>query len=458
MYHPIPVDDLSVASHFILDNNVTKLELENFRLLPYGAKDLRVAGIFVIVRNLGVCNLKMDFHMKINTLCVVGTCPEAIKLAPVIKRLELDPRFNNQICVIRMHDDAMQSIFDLFRMAPHHHWDLISEHPDPARLTAKILLKLSEFFEQNRPNYVLVCGDSVTTLTSAISASYFHIPIVHLEAGLRNKPHDQPCPEDANRKLIGDLATLHFASTFLGRQNLLREGIASDAIYVSGSTAMDALYDTSAYIRQNSSIHVQLRHRFSYLNPAREMILVTCHRRENFGQNMATICLALADIAQRFPDLDIVFPVPSDPLIRESAHASLKDVATIFLIEPCDYLSFVYLMETSYLVLTDSGSIQEEAPSLGKPVLVLRTKTDRPEAVEAGTVKLVGADTSTIANEISRLLKNPSYYQQMSQAVNPYGDGKAAPRIIDTLAKHFLKHAPNQADSTYQKIRLISEI
>ncbi len=393
--------------------------------------------------------------MKINTLCIFGTCPEAIKIAPVIKHLEYDPRFNNQICVIRHHVDMMQSIFDQFHITPDYDWDIMVANQDVARLTAKILLKLTEFFEQHRPDYVLVHGDTATTLTAAISAHYFHIPIVHIEAGLRTKDNDCSWSEEANRKLVGDVANVHLAPTFLARQNLLREGIASDAIYVTGSTVIDALFDTLSYIRQHASIHGQLRQRFSYLNPARKMILVTGQRRENFGQGLQDICQALREIAQRFPEVDIVYPVARDPNVHQPVHACLGDVKNIFLIEPTDYISFVHLMQTSYLVITDSGAIQEEAPSLDKPVLVMRTKTDRPEAVEAGTVKLVGTDVEQIVYETTRLLKNQSYYQQMSQAVNPYGDGKAASRIVEILVKHFTKNAVNNEKNAYRVVSLV---
>lgn len=396
--------------------------------------------------------------MKINTLCIFGTCPEAIRMAPVIKRLAHDPRFNNQVCVISHHLDRMQSIFDLFQITPDYTWDVLVTHQDVARLTAKILLKLTEFFEQYRPDYVLVHGDTATTVTAAISAHYFHIPIVHIEAGFRTKDHDWSWPEETNRKLLGDVANVHFAPTFLARQNLLREGIASDAIYVSGSTAIDSLFDTLSYIRQHSSVHVQLRQRFSYLNPMHKIILVTAQRRENLGQGLQNICQALREIAQRFPEIDIVYPVALDPNVHQPVHAHLGDVKNIFLIEPTDYLSFIYLMQTSYLVITDSGGIQEEAPSLDKPVLLMREKTDRPEALEAGTVKLVGTDVEKIVYETTRLLKNQGYYQQMSQAVSPYGDGKAASRIVEILVKHFTKNTMRNEVEAYRATSLISEV
>ena len=379
-------------------------------------------------------------------------------MAPLVKRLNHDTRFHNQICVIRQQDADLQIIFDLFQIKPDYVWDISPAHQDVARLTAKILLKLTEFFEQHRPDYVVVHGDTATTLTAAISAHYFHIPIVHLEAGLRTKDQERSWPEEANRKLVGDVATLHFSPTFLARQNLLREGIASDTIYVSGSTAIDAVFDTLSYMRQHPAVSVQLRQKFSYLSASRKIILVTCQRPEYLGPEIQNICQSLLEIAQTFPEVDIVFSVARDLNVYTPVHARLQNVKNIFLIEPSDYLSFVYLMQISYLVITDSGGIQEEAPSLDKPVLVMRTKTDRPEAVEAGTVRLVGTDVEKIVYETRRLLRNQNHYQQMSQAVNPYGDGKAAPRMLEMLVNYYTQHVAHHEEHTYRTGRLIPEI
>ncbi len=384
--------------------------------------------------------------MKINTLCIFGTCPETIKMAPVIKCLELDPRFHNQIAVIEQQPDKMQSVLDLYHIKPEHRWNMTIVNQDVPRLTARILLILTEFFEKNRPDYVLVVGDTVTALTAAIAAHYFQIPIGHIEAGLRAGDHYLSRSQEANRKLVGHLANVHFASTFSARHNLLREGIASDAIYVTGSTAMDALFDTLNHIRQHSELQVQLREQFSYLNPLRKMILVTGPQCVNGAQRLQNICEALRAIAQRFPEIDIVYSV--DPNVQPAVHAYLAEIKTVFLIDPANYLAFVYLMQTCYLVITDSGGIQEEAPSLGKPVLLMREKTERPEALEAGTVILVGTEVEKIVFETTRLLKNPNHYQQMSQAVSPYGDGKAGSRIVETLAKHAMKHSITKQDYT----------
>ena len=396
--------------------------------------------------------------MKINTLCIFGTCPEAIKMAPVIKRLGLDPRFHNQIGVIEQRPDMMQSVFDQFHIKPDYKWTALVANQDAARLTAKMLMILTEFFEQNRPDYVLVIGDSVTALTAAIAAYYFHIPIGHIEAGLRTGDNYLPWPQEGNRKVVGDLANVHFAPTFLARHNLLREGIASEAIYVTGSTAMDSLFDTLTHIRQSSALQVQLRQQFSYLSPLRKMILVTGPRRENSGQGLQNVCEAIRTIAQRFPEIDIVYAMNSNSDMQPSVRASLSEMQNIFIIDHTDYLAFVYLMQTSYLVITDSSGIQEEAPALGKPVLLLHEKTERPEAIEAGTVTLVGTSVEKIVLETTRLLKHQSHYQQMSQAVSPYGDGKAASRIVESLGKHAAKHAITKESKAHHGVGLIPEL
>lgn len=402
--------------------------------------------------------------MKINTLCVFGTRPEAVKMAPVIKSLEQDPRFHNQVYITGQHQDMLQPILDLFHIKPDFNLNVMVKNQDISRLTSGILLGLTEFFEKNKPDCVLVHGDTTTSLTAAIAAYYFHIPIMHVEAGLRTGDNYTPWPEEGNRKLVGHLADLHFAPTFLARQNLLREGIDKNMIHVTGNTVIDALFDTLTSIRRDPSISNQLQQRFSYLNPLRKTILVTGHRRESFGQGFQNICQALRQIALQFPEVDIVYPVHCNPNVKEPVHACLGDVSNIFLIEPADYISFVYLMQACHFIITDSGGIQEEAPSLGKPVLVMRDKTERPEAIEAGTVLLVGTGIDKIVYETAQLIKNKNHYKQMSQAVNPYGDGKAAPRIAEILAHHFTKHTQAndanayQEEIAYEEKRVYSEI
>lgn len=373
--------------------------------------------------------------MKINTLCVLGTCSEAIKMAPIIKCLKKDSRFHNQVAVFSQQPERMQSIFAHFQFQPDHHWPVMFGPEDRARYIAKVLLILTDFFAQHKPHYLLVLGDTITSVAAATAAYYYHIPIAHIEAGLRTGDSTITWPEEVNRKLIGDIASIHFSPTFSARQNLLREGIASDAIYVSGSTAMDALFDSVAYIRKNAAVQAQMHDCFSFLNPARKRILVTGPKTTYADGELENICQSLLMIAQNFPEIELVYLMDSDAKMQQKIQSYLVGIKNIFLVEAVDYLSFVYLMQSSYFVLTDSSSVQEQAPSLGKPVLLMREKTEYPEAIEAGTVALVGTETSKIVFEATRLLKNTRYYQQMSQAVSPYGDGKSATRIVETLAK-----------------------
>lgn len=378
---------------------------------------------------------KMEFLMKINTLCILGTCSEAIKMAPIIKRLNKDSRFHNQVAVFGQQQDRMQCIFDLFQIRTDHSWNILINDQDRVRCIANILLTLTEFFEQNRPQYLLVLGDTITAVAAAIAAYYHHIPIGHIEAGLRTGDQQLAWPEEVHRKLVGDLANIHFAPTFSARQNLLREGIASDAIYVTGSTAMDALFDSVTYIRKNEAVQAQMRQSFAYLNPTRKMIFVTGPKKTRDNQELENICQSLCQIAQKFPEVELVYLVDSETKNHSLIHKHLDGIQTIFIIEPVDYLACVYLIQSSYFVITDSGWIQELAPSLDKPVLLMRKKTEYPEAIDAGTVSLVGTEINEIVFEATRLLKNQSHYQQMSQAVSPYGDGKSAVRIVETLAQ-----------------------
>lgn len=380
----------------------------------------------------------MDFHMSVNTLCVFGTRPEAIKMAPVIRRLAQDPRFNSQICVTGQHQEMILPILELFHITPDYQLSVMMTNQDLSQLTAKILLGLTDVFKKAQPHCVLVHGDTTSTFVAALTAYYHHIPVVHVEAGLRTGDLYAPWPEEANRKLAGCLTDVHFAPTYLSRQNLLNENVRDDAIFVTGNTVIDSLFETVDYIQRHPKVQKTLGDAFPYLNPLRKMILVTGHRRENFGQGFKEICEALSQMAQRFPEVDILYPVHLNPNVQQPVKQYLQGYDNIFLIEPVDYLSFVYLMQSSYLIITDSGGIQEEAPSLGKPVLVMREKTERPEALEAGTVMLVGTQIEKIVNCVAHLLEDKAHYQKMSEAINPYGDGKAAQRIVDVLAEHFV--------------------
>ncbi len=375
--------------------------------------------------------------MHINTLCIFGTRPEAIKMAPVIRQLEANPRFHNKVCVTGQHQQMLQAVLDLFSITPDFDLQVMTKNQNLSHLTAKILTRLPGIFEQYKPHLILVHGDTTTTLAATLSAYYHRIPVAHVEAGLRTGNIDSPWPEEANRKLTSTLAKMHFAPTERSRLNLLQEGVATETIHVTGNTVIDALFNTIHTIKTKPGLLYQLQQQFSFLSPGRRIILVTGHRRENFGQGFIHICQALIQIAHRFPEVDIVYPVHLNPNIQTPVKSLLANINNIFLIDPVDYLPFVYLMTSSYLILTDSGGIQEEAPSLGKPVLVMRDMTERPEALDAGTVILVGTEVEKIVGQIKLLLMDEKRYQRMSVTKNPYGDGKAAMRIMAAISRVF---------------------
>ncbi|QDP72358.1 UDP-N-acetylglucosamine 2-epimerase (non-hydrolyzing) [Legionella israelensis] len=370
----------------------------------------------------------------VNTLCVFGTRPEAIKMAPIIKKLTATQRINNKVCVTGQHQQLLDSVLDLFSIYPDFNLQVMTENQDLNILTCRILTGLSEIYKSYKPHLVIVHGDTTTTFVAALSAYYHQIPIAHIEAGLRTGHLYSPWPEEANRKLTGVLTNLHFAPTDFARQNLLMEGVAEENIYITGNTVIDALYDMVEKIESQPSLRQKLKEKFPYLNEKRKMILVTGHRRENFGDCFARICQALAEIAYLFPEVDIVYPVHLNPRVQGPVRSTLKDIENIYLIDPVDYLPFVYLMKSAFLILTDSGGIQEEAPSLGKPVLVMRDTTERMEAIKAGTVKLVGTDARKIINSVKQLLEDKETYLRMSRAQNPYGDGNAAERIVNVIS------------------------
>lgn len=375
----------------------------------------------------------MDFHMIINTLCIFGTRPEAIKMAPIIKRLESDSRFQSKICVTSQHQQMLTSVLDLFHIQPDFDLQVMVANQDLSQLTAKILIGLVEVFKQYQPHCVLVHGDTTTTFAASLAAYYHRVPVVHVEAGLRTGDIYSPWPEEANRKLSGTLATVHCAPTARSRQNLLREGISPENIYVTGNTVVDSLFQIIKTIDAAPELGQMFQQQFSFLSPTRKFILVTGHRRENFGQGFEQICHALVQIARSFPEIDILYPAHLNPNVQKPVKSLLGGMQNIFLVEPVDYLSFVHLMRSAYIILTDSGGIQEEAPSLGKPVLVMREKTERPEAIDAGVVKLVGTSVEKIVSNVTLLLTDEKYYKRMSEAMNPYGDGIAAERIINVV-------------------------
>ncbi|WP_313226834.1 non-hydrolyzing UDP-N-acetylglucosamine 2-epimerase [Stutzerimonas chloritidismutans] len=370
--------------------------------------------------------------MTVKTLCVFGTRPEAIKMAPLALALNADPRFDAKVCVTGQHRQMLDQVLDLFDLIPDFDLNIMKPGQDLSDVTSAILKGMKQVFSDFKPDVVLVHGDTATTFASTLAAYYHQIPVAHVEAGLRTGNMYSPWPEEGNRKLTGALATLHFAPTETSRHNLLREGI-KNGIEVTGNTVIDALLQVVTKLQKEVTLQQSLDRKFDFIRPDSRLVLVTGHRRESFGGGFERICQALAETATAFPDIEIVYPVHLNPNVSEPVNRLLAGIDNIHLIEPLDYLPFVYLMNRAYLILTDSGGIQEEAPSLGKPVLVMRDTTERPEAVEAGTVKLVGTDVAAIRNGLSTLLTDERTYQSMAYAHNPYGDGKACLRIIDTL-------------------------
>jgi UDP-N-acetylglucosamine 2-epimerase (non-hydrolysing) len=373
-------------------------------------------------------------HIAPRILTVIGTRPEAIKMAPLIKALEADTRIESATCVTAQHRKMLDQVLELYSIKPEFDLDIMKPGQGLADITSAILLGMGPVFSTFKPDMVLVHGDTTTTLATSLAAYYHRIPVGHIEAGLRTGNLYAPWPEEANRKLTGALAALHFAPTEGSRQNLLREGVAEGAIHVTGNTVVDALIATTSRLEGDERQQAALREQFSFLDDAKKLILVTGHRRESFGGGFERICHALLRIIEEHPDAEVLYPVHLNPNVREPVNRLLAGNPRIHLIEPVEYLPFVWLMNRAHLILTDSGGIQEEAPSLGKPVLVMRDTTERPEAVEAGTVLLVGTDTDRIVSSMGELMRDPEAYRRMSVAHNPYGDGRACQRIVDVLA------------------------
>lgn len=374
--------------------------------------------------------------MPIKTLCVFGTRPEAIKMAPLAISLADDERFDAHICVTGQHREMLDQVLNLFNITPDFDLNIMKPGQDLTDVTTSILQGIKSILKEVKPDIVLVHGDTATTFATTLAAYYEQIPVGHVEAGLRTGNLYSPWPEEANRKLTGALAELHFAPTALSQQNLLDEGVAPAKVTVTGNTVIDALLSVVEKLENDSTFQAEFAEKFQFLNPESQLILVTGHRRESFGGGFERICQALRETALKHPQSQIVYPVHLNPNVREPVERLLSDIDNVYLIEPLDYLPFVYLMNRSAIILTDSGGIQEEAPSLGKPVLVMRDTTERPEAVDAGTVKLVGTDVEKIVSEITTLLTDKNAYETMSYAHNPYGDGKACGRILETLATH----------------------
>ena len=370
----------------------------------------------------------------IKTLCVFGTRPEAIKMAPLAKMLAQDPRFDARVCVTGQHRQMLDQVLNLFDIHPDFDLNIMKPKQDLTDVTTAILTGMKQVLSEHKPDVVLVHGDTSTTMATTLAAYYQQIPVAHVEAGLRTGNLYSPWPEEANRKLTGALAAMHFAPTSLSSQNLLDEGIPNQRITITGNTVIDALKEVLVRIDRTPTLRNEVASQFAFLSPDRRIVLVTGHRRESFGGGFERICHALRDAALRHPDVDIVYPMHLNPQVREPVNRLLTGITNVHLIEPLEYLPFVYLMNKAYIILTDSGGIQEEAPSLGKPVLVMRDTTERPEAVAAGTVKLVGTDRQLIADGISELLTDRKAYEAMSFAHNPYGDGLACQRIVEALA------------------------
>ena len=366
-------------------------------------------------------------------LTVFGTRPEAIKMAPLVHALAKDPHFEAKVCVTAQHREMLDQVLKLFSIVPEYDLNIMQPGQGLTEITCRILEGLKPVLESFKPDVVLVHGDTTTTMAASLAAFYQRIPVGHVEAGLRTGDLSSPWPEEGNRTLTGHLATYHFAPTETSRQNLLRENIADNRITVTGNTVIDALFWVRDRVLSDEALHNELTQRYPFLANGKKMILVTGHRRESFGRGFEQICHALAEIAANNPDVPIVYPVYLNPNVSEPVKRILGYVENVILIEPQDYLPFVWLMNRAWLILTDSGGIQEEAPSLGKPVLVMREMTERPEAVSAGTVCLVGTDSQRIVNEVTRLLQDESAYQAMSRAHNPYGDGHACHRILSAL-------------------------
>ncbi len=378
-------------------------------------------------------------------MLVFGTRPEAIKMAPLVKEFQKQPkRVETVVCVTGQHREMLDQVLKIFDIKPDYDLNIMKQGQDLYDVTARVLTGMRDVLKEVKPDVVLVHGDTTTSTAAALAAFYQQIPVGHVEAGLRTHNIYSPWPEEMNRLLTGRLATYHFSPTPLSRNNLIKESVDDRNIIVTGNTVIDALYWVVDKIKNNKELDNELEDILSKagydvnrLNNGKKLVLITGHRRENFGDGFINMCTAIKDLTVKYPDLDFVYPMHLNPNVRKPIHEvfgeNLSGLKNMFFIEPLEYLSFVYLMEKSSIVLTDSGGIQEEAPGLGKPVLVMRDTTERPEALDAGTVKLVGTDYNKIVNEVSSLIDDKAAYEKMSKAVNPYGDGLACGRIVNAL-------------------------
>lgn len=378
-------------------------------------------------------------------MLVFGTRPEAIKMAPLVKEFQKHPEsFETIVCVTGQHRQMLDQVLQIFDITPDYDLNIMKQGQDLYDVTARVLIGMRDVLKEVQPDVVLVHGDTTTSTAAALAAFYQQIPVGHVEAGLRTHNIYSPWPEEMNRQITGRIATYNFAPTPLSKQNLLREAVAEESTTVTGNTVIDALYWVVDKIKNDASLNAELEdilktagYDVNRLAGGKKLVLITGHRRENFGEGFINMCSAIKDLTQKYPDVDFVYPMHLNPNVRKPIHEvfgeDLSNLGNMFFIEPLEYLSFVYLMEKSTIVLTDSGGIQEEAPGLGKPVLVMRDTTERPEALDAGTVKLVGTDYDKIVSEVSALLDDEVAYEKMSKAVNPYGDGLACGRIVEAI-------------------------
>ena len=381
--------------------------------------------------------------MKKKILLTFGTRPEAIKMAPLVKELqEKKDCFEILVCVTGQHREMLDQVLHIFDISPDYDLNIMRQGQDLYDITSRVLLGMRTILIETKPDIVLVHGDTTTSTATALAAFYQQIPVGHIEAGLRTHDIYSPWPEEMNRQITARIATYHFAPTILSKQNLINEGVKEDFIFVTGNTVIDALYWVVNKIKTNEGLSKAIidalkssGYKIDNRGTEKKIVLITGHRRENFGEGFIHMCHAIKTLAEKYPDVDFIYPMHLNPNVRKPINDVFGEQKFInmFFIEPLEYLSFVYLMDKSFLVLTDSGGIQEEAPGLGKPVLVMRDTTERPEALEAGTVKLVGTDYYKIVKEVSKLLESKTYYESMSKAVNPYGDGCACSRIVTLL-------------------------
>ena len=374
-------------------------------------------------------------------MLVFGTRPEAIKMAPLVKKFQENTDFQTIVCVTAQHREMLDQVLDIFEIKPDYDLNIMKQGQDLYDITSRVMLGLRDVLNETNPDIVLVHGDTTTSMAAALAAFYKQIPVAHIEAGLRTNDIYSPWPEEMNRRMTGRITTYHFSPTELSRQNLLKENVDDKNIIITGNTVIVVFFWVFNKIKNDDKLAERLKNNIKEngydLDRQKKIVLITGHRRENFGDGFKNICCAIRDLSIKYPDVDFVYPMHLNPNVRKPISEIFdgQHLTNAFFIEPLDYLNFVFLMEKADIILTDSGGIQEEAPSLGKPVLVMRNNTERPEALDAGTVKLVGTDYDKIVDEVSKLLDNELCYNEMSQAINPYGDGLACERIVDFMKK-----------------------